>query len=523
MLHKKYLTILAVLVCLQTVVPAQECAIGLQDTQKGMHVVMENCKSIGTFSLGGIYEGGWEKLTYYYPLPWAGTFITIKVNDKTYVNSIDPRDGIKMDQYVTQPPTVEGDKITVKWMLPENVYVEENLELIDNSTLIHLRIRNDNPGKALNLGARLHLDTMLGDNDGAPIYVPGEGLKETEEEYSGKDFNFKYWKAYNRKDKPDIVSTGILDGKLTYPDRLVIANWKKSTRTAWDYAPQEGTSVLGDSAVILYYYPAPVASGQTRDILTGYGSGEPVLKKISEITEIVLDNITGEYCMGQDVIMKVDVGSRIEMQGEISLEILNNTGDLQYSKKTSTGVVKAESVKSIKFTYRVPQDAFYDQYNVTATLYDGLGNNIDAKSTKFTVNATKCTGVIKEEEEPAQGPNWVLLGLLLLIIIAAVIFVLSRAKGEVLVKKVKQGDRVVVSAFNNSEEDLRECVLEDRIPEGAEVDISTLHVRRRHTRLVLDVGALKAGQKATMEYRIRGVNVVPKAIFKWEGGEKLSQ
>jgi len=525
MKHKKYVVFLAVLVSLQaiTLVPAEDCGVGLQDTQKGMHAVMSTCKNVGTFSLGGIYEGGWEKLTYNYPLPWEGTFITIKVNEKTYVNSIYPRDGINMDQYVTALPTVDGDKLTVKWMLPEKIYVEENLQLVGNSTLIHIRMRNDNPAKALNLGARLHLDTMLGDNDGAPIYIPGVGLQDTEEQFSGKDFNFKYWKAYNRKDAPDIVSTGILDGKLTYPDSLVIANWKKSTRAAWDYAVKQGTSVLGDSAVLLYYYPLPVATGQTRDIFTGYGSGEPVLKKISEITEIVLDNITGEYCMGQDVMMKVDVGSRIEMQGEVALEIRNKTGDLLYNKKTSTGVVAAESVRSLKFTYRVADDVFYDQYNVTARLYDSFGNEMDVKSTKFTVNATKCTGVMEEEPEPAPGPNWVLIGLLLLIILAAVIFVLSRTRGEVIVRKAKHGDRVIVSVFNNSEEDLRGCVLEDRIPEGAEVDISTLHVHRRHTRLVLEVGTLKAGQKATLEYHIRGVSVIPKAIFKWDGGEKLSQ
>ncbi|MBN2250571.1 MAG: DUF11 domain-containing protein [Candidatus Altiarchaeota archaeon] len=499
---------------------AQECSTELQNSGKRMHAVMESCKNTGTFSLGGIYDGSWEKLTYFHPKPWGGTFISIRVDDAIYVNSLDPVEGIRMDEYVTAPPAITGDAISVKWMLPEQVSVEEILEIVEDSTLIHLKIKNENPEKNVKVGARLHIDTMLGDNDGAPIYVPGDGLKETEKEYSGKDLSFKYWKAYNRINEPDIIATGILNGKLTYPDKLVIANWKKSTRTSWSYTADGETSILGDSAVMLYYEPALLYSGKTREIITGYGSGEPVLKKISEITEMVLDNITGEYCGGRNVEIKADVGSRTEFSGYVELGIKNRDGQLQYNRTIPTGTIDAESVKSVRFVYRIPENASFDEYEAKASLYNDKGELIDEKSTKFTVNATKC-GVIFEER---REPNWLLILFLFFIVLAtAAAFILTRRRGGVVVDKTKEGERVTVSVYNNSANELKKCVMEDRIPEGAEVDTSTIHVKRRGTKLTLNIGTLKAGERAALEYRIKNVNMVPKALFRWDGGEKMSE
>jgi len=317
---------------LSTAAYAEDCITDLKDTEKGVHIVMETCKNTGTFSLGGLYKGQWEKLTYFYPKPWAGTFITIKVDDKYYTNSVDPKNGILMDQYLREAPVTQGNKVVVRWKLPEEISIEESLETVENSTLIHLKIKNENPAQTYNIGARIHIDTMLGDNDGAPIYVPGDGLKVTEKEYTGKALTFKYWKAYNRQDTPDIVATGTLYGELTYPDKMVIANWKQSKQTIWDYSADEEKSILGDSAVLLYFNPTPLKSGETKEIITGYGSGEPVITGLLEITEITLNNITGQYCMGEEVDIKVDTGSRIDFNGKLALEIKDTKGQKRLLK-----------------------------------------------------------------------------------------------------------------------------------------------------------------------------------------------
>lgn len=509
--------LLSMLISLSTSVNAGECAVGIQE--EGMHVVMDVCRDIGSFSLGGVYNGRWERLTYNYPMPWEGTFLTIKVGDEFYTNSIDPEEGIRMNQYLEQSAVVEGNKISVKWMLPEEILVEELLEIVGNSTFIHVKVTNKNPSQGFDVGVRLHLDTMLGDNDGALIYIPGDGLKKNEMEYSGS--SFKYWKAYNRGDKPTIIATGILslDDELTYPDKIVIANWKRSMRSIWDYETSEEMSILGDSAVILYYNQRLLAGGETREIITGYGSGEPVLKKESGITEIVLSNISGEYCPGGDVGIKVDVGSEIDFQGFVNIEIRDKDGVLVYSENIPTGLVEAGSVQDLEFNFTVPTDACSGEFNISARLYSA-GNLIDEKSSHFTVDLSKC--VLPEKKVETREPNWLLI-LLFVVLVLVLVFMTRPKKGEVVIEKVKEGDTVKVLVWNKSKNDLRNCIVEDRIVEGAEVDMSTINVDRRGTKLMWDIGSLTAGEKAVLEYRIKDVNVLPRALVRWEDGEEISK
>jgi len=496
-----------------------DCAVELKDESKGMHAVMSDCSSIGTFSLGGLYNGGWEKLTYFYPAPWRGTYITVAVDDKLYASSIDPRDGILMDQYLSSKPSIEANKVSVSWMLPERISVTESLELMDNYTLIHITIKNENPGKDFSVGARIHLDTMLGDNDGAPIYVPGDGLLESEKEYSGRDLDFRYWKAYNRIDSANIIATGVLNGNLTYPDKVVAADWKNSSKSAWDYQVTEGRSILGDSALLLYYNQKALGRGAVREILTGYGSGEPVLKKVTEITEIVLSDLSGEYCMGEEAVIKADAGSRIFFSGSIGLEIKDSRGNVVWTGVPQGILIAPESINSTEFLFTVPEDVLYERYSVSARVFDESGGLVDEKSTSFSVNASLC-GIT--EEGGQGGINWALLILLFLVLVAIIAFIASRRRGEVIVKKVKHSEKVILSVYNNSEQTLQKAVFIDKIPEGAEVDILTLSVKRRGTKLTLDLGTIRPGERATLEYRIKGVNVVPRAVFQWSGGEKAS-
>jgi hypothetical protein len=521
----KILALIAVMsiLGLSTLTSAQTatCYTELKDEVKGMGAVMENCKNIGTFSVGGRYGGQWQKLTYFYPQPWKGTYLTIRVGGKYYTNSIEAKDGILMDQYVTEQPSVVGNKLSVKWMLPDQIEVEEALELIQNYTLIHITIKNQNQNQDFNVGARILLDTMLGDNDGAPIYIPGEGLRESENTYAqAKNLNFRYWKAYNKIDSPTIVATGILDegGKTTYPDSFKMADWKKSVVTAWDYRTDEITSILGDSAVLLYFDAQKLEPGSVREIITGYGSGEPVLTKITEITEIVLNNMTGQYCMGEEARIKVDTGSRINFIGSLRLEITNKLNDSVYLRTTPNLGIDAETVKSTENIFSIPENIKDENYTIIAVLLNQEGKQIDERTASFSVNAARC-GIT----EPSAGPNWLLIAFLVLIILAILALIAFRNKGELRVTKIKNGEEVIVTVYNNSEKTFKKAVLEDRIVEGSEVDIKTLNVKRRGTRLHLDVGVLNPGKRITLEYKVKNVNVVPKAIFRWEDGEKSSK
>jgi hypothetical protein len=237
---------------------------------------VEDNQNIGTFSIGGLFGNSWEKLTYGYPNPWAGTFLTVNVDDKLYTTSSDPKDGILMDQYNTMKPRIGSSSIISEWILPSNIRVVEEWSVIQNTTVRNrISLVNDDVSSH-RLGARMLLDTKVGLNDGAPIYIPGRGLMTTENELSQGQLASGYWKAYNQGEHPTLVATGFIGVKdgMTSPDKLVVADWKQSKNTAWGYGIDGQQSILGDSSVILYYNPTTVQAGQERNILTGYGIGE---------------------------------------------------------------------------------------------------------------------------------------------------------------------------------------------------------------------------------------------------------
>ena len=43
------------------------CSQELKNSPEDIHLVVENCTNVGTFSLGGLYQDNWEKLTFLYP------------------------------------------------------------------------------------------------------------------------------------------------------------------------------------------------------------------------------------------------------------------------------------------------------------------------------------------------------------------------------------------------------------------------------------------------------------------------
>ncbi len=509
------------------------CTLGIKDETKGMHIVVETCKNIGTFSIGGLYNGNWEKLTYFYPSPWEGTFLSVKVNDNVYSNSENPDEKIQMDTYIIEYPSVSGNKISTKWMLPENpknsfgifgpnqtksdlgILVEQTLEITKDAVLIHIKTTNADSNPA-NVGVRLHIDTMLGDNDGAPIYIPGDGLKTSETGYSAHILNFKYWKAYNRQDDPTIIATGILDGRLTYPDKVLIANWKKSFHSSWDYEITPDVLITGDSAVILYYPEKPLFPNSAREITTAYGIGSPILPALISfgIADIVTDKITGLYCPGEVAELGVDVantGKNAET-GLVSIRIEDNKGFVIYGNSKDTGIMNPDSVNSIKFDWLIPEN-LSGSFVVRAQLF--RNTPIDEKILVVTVDPSQC---ISEKKEI----NPVFLAILAVLLAAIILFLIYSRRGGIEIKKIREGNTVKVTVLNKSKKEIRNCIIDDKIPGNAEIHVRTIGVQRTGDKLIMNVGRLKPGEVAILEYRVKGINVLPRAIVRWAGGEKAS-
>ncbi|OYT54775.1 MAG: hypothetical protein B6U72_01530 [Candidatus Altiarchaeales archaeon ex4484_2] len=511
--------------------PPDERIIEIKDYERGVGMVVENCENIGTFSLGGLYDGEFKKLTFSYPIPWKGTFITLKVDDVLYSNSINPEEISSekenfLDAYVTMLPHRQGDTIRMSWRLPGNVEVEEVLEAMEDGTRISLTARNEGEVK-VSFGARLHLDTMLGENDGAPIYIPGDGLKSYEKEYQGSELNYRYWKAYNKADNPSVIATGVLKGEnLTYPDRLIVANWKQSMKSSWDYTVEPSTSILGDSALILYYTQVDMEPGETVTFSTSYINGEPILsasKGDFGIAEIVTDKIDGRYCPGDGVYIKTDVLSReTNNEGSLKLRVKNKAGDVIYEKTRDTGVVEADSINSIGYSFKTPKDVSRENLKVTAALYQD-GQEIDNKTIDVLVDERVCTKPPIEIKVDWLMPLVIVVLILLLAVTACFSYNYMINRGEIEVTKTAENEEVNVIVENNTRSKLKDCVIEDSIPDGAEVNIITAGVHRKGNKLTWDIGEIPPKEHAILEYKIKKQGILPNALFRWDSGKMESE
>ena len=127
------------------------------------------------------------------------------------------------------------------------------------------------------VGTRILLDTLLGENDGAPFSVPGVGAVTSDKKFAGADIP-KFWYAYDKTVNPTVRSMGtiIMDG-FTPPDVLVMSNWKKMYKSPWDLKLKPGApfkySMFSptDSAISLYWKTRLLAAGQKFVAATMYG------------------------------------------------------------------------------------------------------------------------------------------------------------------------------------------------------------------------------------------------------------
>jgi len=502
------------------------CEVDLRSQENNIHVSVQKCTNIGTFSIGALYRDRWEKLTYNYPRPWEGTFLSIKVNNRVYCNSKDVGGAIFMDPYVIEGPRIKENEIITRWRLPENLIVEEVLELIANGTRIYIILKNENEGD-LYVGARLHIDTMLGENDGAPIYIPGDGLRSKEKVYSGKVLNFDYWKAFNREENASVIAKGILNGiNLTYPDKFIVAYWKKSMYSAWDYEIDPERSILLDSAVILYYEPIKLEGGGVRVIGTSYMSGESILPKGVKfgIVEVVPDKLNAVYCPGDVAKISVDLISKgSEGKGYIEFSVTDENDSVIYKKIKETGIISRDSVETISFEFKIPDGVGNTTINTNAVLFDENDERVDEKSLKILTNTNICPR--KTGFEFNLNLLFILLPVVIIAGIVLVIMLLQKylPRGNVEITKIREDDHVRVIVWNKTNKSLENCVIEDRIPEGAEIKVITMNVIRRETKLIFNVGRLESGERAILEYRIKGFDTLPSARVIWDSGEKVSE
>ncbi len=197
------------------------------------------------------------------------SYTTIRVDGSNYI--YDPR---------TQYPVPDvSDLSNTSEYTVKNLSVKQIISIVPNtstqrSDVVQIKyVARNNDTVNHDIGIRVMLDTMLGNNDAAPFRIPGIGSVTTELELAGDEIP-EYWQAFDSLTYPAIISQGtLLRNTNNSPDKVQFTNWRRAYDNAWMNSVNTGSG-NGDSAVSVYWDPKAIAPGETREYVTYYGLSE---------------------------------------------------------------------------------------------------------------------------------------------------------------------------------------------------------------------------------------------------------
>lgn len=243
--------------------------------------------------------------------PWT-SFTTVRIDgtDWAFGGTTGRRAGygLPTGSLLIQPQR-QGDQLICAWQMGE-IRVEQRLTIVrsfDTGLEDSVRIEYvlSNTGTTVHqVGLRMLVDTMLGDNDGAPFRV-GEEAFLSDARLAGSQVP-DFWQAFDSLVNPHVTSQGTLRGpQLVPPDEVVFSNWGKLADHPWDVTVEPGRDFTRageyelDSAIALFWNPTPLAPGESRRIATQYGlAGISIARGflslgLSSPTEVITGSLFG--------------------------------------------------------------------------------------------------------------------------------------------------------------------------------------------------------------------------------------
>ncbi len=169
------------------------------------------------------------------------------------------------------------------WIL-NNVRFTQTLEPITSQTgardtvLVRWMIRNEDT-KQHQVGLRVQLDTMIGQNDGVPFAVPGMSDMITTTADFPKQGPIPHFiqalEVPNLKNPGTVAHLSLqLGGRIEAPGRVCLTHWPGFNFLTWDVPMRGLRDGTEDSAVVLYWNEASLAQNQEREIGFSYGLGD---------------------------------------------------------------------------------------------------------------------------------------------------------------------------------------------------------------------------------------------------------
>ena len=175
-------------------------------------------------------------------------------------------------------PTYDTSNQTIWGTMQKNgVTITRKLSIIkspsngrdDIAEITYIATNNDTSSHQV--GGRIGLDTMLGDNDHSPFQIQGIGAVTTQMQFVGEQIP-QYWQSFDSLTSSSVSSFGTLyTNSMEKPDKVQFGNWVNLlSECIWE-AEQNLDSPNGDSAVAITWYAKTLTPGQSRTFTTYYG------------------------------------------------------------------------------------------------------------------------------------------------------------------------------------------------------------------------------------------------------------
>lgn len=243
---------------------------------------------------GDPYRSGDEDqpLIYGFENPWT-SFTTVRIDGRDYVfgGRTGKRSGGSGEfGRVITGPVLDEEKGSIRTVcrfdtveiIQEIAVVESTTTMLPDTAKIQYTIINRDE-KPREVGLRVVIDTMLGENDGNPFRI-GETAIETDTVFPQEELP-EFWQAFDTLSNPRVIAQGTLKGReATPPDYLYFSNWGTVADHHWDVPlvkardfTRAGEFEL-DSAAVYKWEPVTVAPADTCTYVVYYGLGGVTVK-----------------------------------------------------------------------------------------------------------------------------------------------------------------------------------------------------------------------------------------------------
>lgn len=181
------------------------------------------------------------------------------------------------DDYVNFVSISADRKSCVATAYIDEVLVTQTTSIVRNANsstenVVSIRYTCENQSSEnKTIGVRIMMDTMLGNNDGAPFRVNGVSVTK-ELEFRGSSIPQVY-QAYDSLTDTSLTATGYFYYNASEkPDKVQFAYWPNVRGASWNYTIDPSDYLTSDSAVLAYFNEKSVAPGGSVSAGTYYGA-----------------------------------------------------------------------------------------------------------------------------------------------------------------------------------------------------------------------------------------------------------